>query len=145
MWENPLPLGFRMFDNFFDVSFSSFGKLNVNQTFRSPKICCFFLNLAVNFFTITALHSANTFSNEQPIFGLLWLGFLSRCMFLERDHNEIGYCAHFFFVKPIGHPMPVRVSQTRVSNDYFTQPSITIGQINTWEYFVFNSQKLIML
>ena len=33
------------------------------------KICCFFENLAVNYFTFTALQSVDKFSNEQQIFG----------------------------------------------------------------------------
>ena len=37
-----------------------------------PKICCSFENLAINYFTFTAFHSADKFSNEQQIFGLTW-------------------------------------------------------------------------
>ena len=36
-----------------------------------PKICCFFEDLALNNFTLTALYCADKFSNEQLIFGLL--------------------------------------------------------------------------
>ena len=36
-----------------------------------PKICCFFENLAVTYFTLSALHSADKFSYEQQIFGLI--------------------------------------------------------------------------
>ena len=36
----------------------------------SPKSCCFFENLAMNYFTFAALHSVNKFSNEQQILGL---------------------------------------------------------------------------
>ena len=36
----------------------------------SPKIFCSFKNLAVNYFTFTALHSADESSNEEQIFWL---------------------------------------------------------------------------
>ena len=36
----------------------------------SPKICCLFENLSVDYFTLTALHSADKFSNEQQILRL---------------------------------------------------------------------------
>ena len=38
-----------------------------------PKICCFFENLALNYFTFTVLHSTDKFSNEHQILGLNWL------------------------------------------------------------------------
>ena len=37
---------------------------------KKPKIRCFFENSAVKYFTFSALHSAEKFSNEQQIFGL---------------------------------------------------------------------------
>ena len=36
----------------------------------SPKICCSLKNWVVDYFTLTALHSADKFSNEQQILGL---------------------------------------------------------------------------
>ena len=37
------------------------------------KICCFFQNLFINYFTLTAFYSVDKFSNEQQIFGLICL------------------------------------------------------------------------
>ena len=52
---------------------------NVNKCTRdlmngelSPKIRCSFENSTVNYFTFTALHSADKFSNEQQILGLFF-------------------------------------------------------------------------
>ena len=36
-----------------------------------PKIICFFENLAINYLTLSAFYSADKFSNEQQIFGLI--------------------------------------------------------------------------
>ena len=35
-----------------------------------PRICCFFEKLSVNYFTFSALYSADKFSNEQKILGI---------------------------------------------------------------------------
>ena len=35
-----------------------------------PKVCCFFKNLAINYFPFTALYSADKFSSEQQTSGL---------------------------------------------------------------------------
>ena len=35
-----------------------------------PNICCFFINLVMNYFTFNALHSVDKLSNKQQIFGL---------------------------------------------------------------------------
>ena len=45
------------------------GKLKLFKEI-SPKICCLFGTLAVNYFTFTAIHSADKFSIEQQILGL---------------------------------------------------------------------------
>ena len=43
-----------------------------NALLLRPKICCLLENLAVDYFAFTALHSADEFSNEQRIFGLIF-------------------------------------------------------------------------
>ena len=40
------------------------------HSLKRPKIRCFFENLAVNYFTLTALNSADKFSNKQQILEL---------------------------------------------------------------------------
>ena len=51
----------------------------------SLRICCFFKNLAINYFTFTALHSADKFSKELQILGLIYYDTLpfGRSNFLE--------------------------------------------------------------
>ena len=39
------------------------------------KICCSFENLAINYFTLSALHSKDAFPNEQQISGLFAFAF----------------------------------------------------------------------
>ena len=51
----------------------AFALMTVKRKYVSlrPWICCFFKNLAVNYFTFTAVHSVDKFLNEQQIFGLI--------------------------------------------------------------------------
>ena len=44
--------------------------LHQSSSHVRSKICCFFKNLVVNYFTFTALHSANKYLNKQQIFRL---------------------------------------------------------------------------
>ena len=63
----------------------------------SSKICCFFENLSVNYFTFTATHSAYKFSNKLRILGLYFrlrgfgLGYLENLFhdFLTKISIEI--------------------------------------------------------
>ena len=54
-------------------------------TFVRPKICCFFEKLSVDYFTLTALHFADKFSNEQQILGLT---FVEICRLIPSETRE---------------------------------------------------------
>ena len=58
-----------------DVFFSSPLKWFSFPPHQRPKIHCFFESLSICYFTFTALHSADKFSNEQQILGLRSLPF----------------------------------------------------------------------
>ena len=91
----------------YNPSRSPFAFLNFSSlhtpTFLSlmPKICCSFENLAFDYFLFTALYSADKFSNERQIFGLISLHIISyfshtnfyRCFnFQEQENPYIWVC-----------------------------------------------------
>ena len=97
-------------EKLFLFTFSKFSILPMtfSTTCIKPKICCYFINLAVNYLTFTALHSVDKFTNVQRILGSTCITrtacscravdiFTSSRSFttLERIENNFDYTWHF--------------------------------------------------
>ena len=78
-----------------------------------PKISCFFENLAINCFTLTALHSADKCSNEQQILEILFTisTFYYSFSFLSCKVRVGGFFIACIYFTPSGHGLLQRNSK----------------------------------